>query len=313
MLAGVVFTLPAALSPLSSSGAELPPGILWSADHESGSLFAEWQQVWISGQADATIRLSESDPRNFSVALTISNADGRSPEPGVRLAKVATPHTPTSLPTSAYYSVWYYFPEVVSAPQWWNVLQWKRAWQVGRIRGSDPVYTINIGNRPDGAMYFYLYTHVGDDGGYNTAGVGPIALAPVNITLNRWTHLECGYVWSFDWTGTVRCWQDGAEIWNLTGLKTEFSEQKYLDHATYPRQWTVNNYASQTVPETHTLYVDNAAISTTPVGQAATPTRSLAPVETGTGRMTPSPPMDVDQDDAATENPTPYPPPDTGR
>ncbi|MFB3820217.1 MAG: hypothetical protein ACE147_21380, partial [Candidatus Methylomirabilales bacterium] len=222
-------------------------------------------------------------------------ANGRSsPEPGVRLAKVDTPYTPASLPTSAYYSVWYYFPQVVAAPHWWNVFQWKQAWQAGTTRSSDPVYTINVGNRPDGPMYFYLYRHVGADGRYNTAGAGPIASAPFNIAPGRWTHLECAYVWSAAWNGTVQCWQDGAEIWNKTALKTEFDERKYLDHATNSRQWSVNNYAGLTLPETHTLYVDDAAISTVPVGHPAVAAPSPAPEPGQAGApVTPAPPADT--------------------
>jgi hypothetical protein len=321
----LLVALTAGFSALPSPAAELPQGSLWSADHESGNLSAEWQHIWISGQAHAAISASEADPQNFFVALTIFNANGSaSPEPGVRLTKIDTPYTPTLLPTSAYYSVWYYFPQVVAAPQWWNVFQWKRAWQVGTTRSSDPVYTINVGNRPDGAMYFYLYQHVGADGRYNTAGAGAIAAAPFSIMPNRWTHLECAYVWSASWSGTVRCWQDGAEIWNKTALKTEFDEQKYLDHVTYPRQWSVNNYASLTIPDSHTLYIDDAAISTVPVGGGAgaalspghDPAVTEAPSATGTPDVTPTPPT-PDINPAPDPSPipglVPTPPMDTGR
>jgi len=262
MLAGLVLALTLGLSPAASSAAN---GVLWSTDHESGSLSSSWPTIWISGQADAKISTARSRSGRYSAALTIYNANG-SASPGVRLARVNTPSTPNTLPNSAYYSTWYYFPQVVHPAQWWNVLQWKRAWQVGSTRSSDPVYTVNVGNRSDGAMYFYVYKHVGSDGRYNTSGQGVMASAPISITPGRWTLLECHYVWAQDFSGSMRCWQDGAEIWNRTGLKTEFSEQKYFDHSTNPRQWTINNYSNQTNPTTHTIYVDDAAISTARIG-----------------------------------------------
>lgn len=262
VLAGLMLALTFGLSPATAWAAD---GVLWSTDHESGNLASAWPTIWISGQADAKVSTAHSRSGRYSVALTIYNANG-SASPGVRLAKTDTASTPNGLPNSAYYSAWYYFPQVVYPAQWWNVLQWKRAWQVGTTRSSDPVYTVNVGNRSDGAMYFYVYKHVGSDGRYNTSGQGTMASAPINITPGRWTQLECSYVWAFDSSGSMRCWQDGAEIWNKTGLKTEYNEQKYFDHGADSRQWTINNYSNQTNPTTQTIYIDDAAISTVRIG-----------------------------------------------
>ena len=237
--------------------------ILWSADHETSDL-SQWTGdgnggIWISSTAEAKISTAHSHSGRYANALTIYNANGAtSPSPGVRMARVGTTSDPNRLPDAAYYSVWYYFPQVVRPANWWNLFQWKRRFvRPDGSSSSDPVYDVNIGNRTDGTMYFYLYSHVGNDGKYETQGVGIKASSPVNIPVNQWVNLECYYLWSIEQTGRVTCWQDNQPIMDVRNVITEFS---YGD-VSRPRQWTVNNYSSQTDPPTQTIYIDDAAIS----------------------------------------------------
>jgi hypothetical protein len=248
-----------------SADSASPPHILWQADHETGD-FSQWQigghdSIWITSSAYAHVSTKYSHSGRYSTALTITGADGtKEPSPGVRMARVSTPTTPATLPDAAYYSVWYYFPQIVRPTVYWDVFQWKHA--VIRADGvpwSDPLYSVNVGNRADGTMYFYLYSYVGHDGRYMTDGNGVIAQAPTNISLNQWLHLECYYVWSRQRTGRVTCWQNGRRIMDAYNVITEYD----YDDIEFPRQWTVNNYSSHTDPPTHTIYIDDAIISTT--------------------------------------------------
>jgi Polysaccharide lyase len=241
--------------------------ILWSADHETGD-FSQWESpntagdtgIWISGQADAKIVTTHKRSGQYGNALTIYNADGDNPDdaPGVRMARVGTLADPHNLPQGGYYSVWYYFPQIVRSAVWWNVFQWKRAWVSGNTGSSDPVLTGNIGNRAKGNMYLYLYNHVGSDGKYNTSGVGEIAFAPIDLPVGTWVHVECYYLWSTRKTGRITCWQDGVQIWDLQNIITEFNYGAIPN----PRQWTINNYSDYTDPATQTIYIDDAVIST---------------------------------------------------
>src|SRR6266550_4717211 len=70
----------------------------------------------------------------------------------VRLFRWLEPESRSEL----HYSVWYYFPRRYipnGNPPWWNVFQWKSK----RGDAIDPFFALNVGNRPDGSMYFYLY------------------------------------------------------------------------------------------------------------------------------------------------------------
>jgi hypothetical protein len=242
-------------------------GILWSADHETGD-FSQWKDdnaggIWLSSSGNAEISTDEAHSGRYSAALTIYNAEGMDESPGVRLARIGTELDPNNLPTEAYYSVWYYFPQIVRPTVFWNVFQWKRRFvRKDGSASSDPVYVVDVGNRDNGAMYFYLYNHVGRDGAYETPGVGGKAASSINIPLNRWVHFECYYRWSTTDTGRVTCWQDGEQIMDVQDVVTEF-DYGDIDN---PRQWTVNNYSSQTRPSTQTIYVDDAVISTTRIG-----------------------------------------------
>lgn len=237
--------------------------ILWSADHELGD-FSQWKAegydgIWISGKAKAEITTQHARSGKYSAALTVFDAAGGS-TPGVRLAKTQTESSPP-LPEEAYYSAWYYFPQQVQVTQWWIIFQFK---QHGTSWGSDPTYTINVDNRTDGRMNLYAYRHIGNDGGYMTRGHGVAAQADTDIPTGRWWHLECYYKWSRDSDGHLTCWQDGTLIWDLQNIRTEYDYGWPRDGRPY--QWTVNNYTAGTSPSSHTIYVDDAAISRTRIG-----------------------------------------------
>jgi hypothetical protein len=245
-------------SPTQTPTAPAVANILWSADFETGDM-SQWDGLWNSGLGNAAVTTQHAHSGKYSAALTVSNVNSENVS-GTRLAK---DHLGVNdvLP-DAYYSVWYYFPLEVIAPSWWNVFQWKSRWNRQDTSSSDPIYSVNIGTRRDGSMYYYLYDHVGSDGTYNTSGVGRKASAPINIPLNTWVHLECYYKWSTSDNGQVSCWQNGQPLWNVQGVVTEYN----YGQVSNPRQWMVNNYTDNTSPSTQTFYVDDAAISISRIG-----------------------------------------------
>lgn len=276
-------------------------GIIWSADMETGDL-SQWDGVWNSGTAQADATTLHAHSGTYGAALTITNVSSTNSS-GTRLAKDEVPGS-SLLPDAAYYSVWYYFPQNVSAPQWWNVFQWKKGYcDSSGDCPSDPVFTVNVGNRGDGSMYLYLYDHVGTDGTYNTAGQGDRGDAIINLPLNTWVHLECYYKWALTATGEVACWQDGQQIWDATNLITDYN----YTGADNPRQWTVNNYSDNTVPVTQTIYVDDAAISTVRLSASFTPTPAPDPTATPTQAPTATPTRVPTMTSTPTAIPTPVP------
>jgi hypothetical protein len=236
----------------------------WVAGHESGDL-SEWTRVSVSGDADARVSEEVVHSGRFANALTIRDADGGSTSPGVRMAVEevvpVSDQDPENLPTEAFYSVYYYFPHVVDST-WWNIYQWKQAdLRADGSQPRNPVYTINPELRSDGSMYVKLRSKVGANGEYVQPG-STSAMSNVALPIQTWVHLECFYRWSQAPDGRITCWQDGVLLWDVTGVVTEFD----LPYNSHPRQWTVNNYANDTTPSTHTIYIDDAAISPTRIG-----------------------------------------------
>jgi hypothetical protein len=221
--------------------------------------------VAISGLASAAVTSKQAHSGRYSAALSIKNADGfQRPEPGVRLTYNAkgevSPSDPKNLPDVAYYSAHYYFPQNVTS-KWWNVMQWKQA--VIESNGSQtrvPVYSIH----PlfvNGGMSFFLRSRVNSEGAYQDPAVY-VAGSPLVIPLNQWVRLECMYRWSKLADGQITCWMNGELLWDMTNIITEFD----TPYVQYPRQWTVNNYAGETLPKSHVLYVDDLAVRTQPLG-----------------------------------------------
>jgi hypothetical protein len=240
-------------------------GILWQADFETGDLTQVSADaggtISISGQGDNKIATSPTHSGQYSVALTVYNADGINEHPGVRLTRWGILGTPKQLPDSAYYSAWYYLPTYVKPDPYWNVYQWKQRRQnPDGTRPTDPTYTINLDDQADGTLKYRLQAKVEPDGSYLASG-RRVAVAAGAVPLNRWIHLECLYVWSRTTTGRVTCWQDGVQIWDIQDVQTEFSDALHPDSIAPKRSWTVNNYVDKSDPQTHTLYVDDMVIS----------------------------------------------------
>ncbi len=138
---------------------------------------------------------------------------------------------------------------------WWNVFQWKSKTSTA----NDPTFTLNVGNRSTGEMYFYLYNHLASRSyGQST----------MNIPVGRWFQVEAFYSQAADNTGQVTFWQDGTKILDVTGVQTRRSGDQI--------QWSVDNYTDNLNPPNATLYVDDAAISLTRLGPGGSTSPSAA-------------------------------------
>lgn len=247
--------------PTDPAGSVGDPATLWSASFETQSYPGH---IEISGKAAAALTNKQVSSGRYAAALSIANANGsQRPEPGVRLAYnargVVKPSDPKNLPDVAYYSASFYFPHIVLA-EWWNIMQWKQAVIVNGSQTRLPIYSIHPLYH-DGGMSFFLRSRVDTKGKYQDNSVY-IAGSPKMIPLKKWVRLECMYKWSKLPDGRITCWMDGQLLWDVNNIITEFDIPYYQ----YPRQWTINNYAGQTWPESHVLYVDNLAVRTKPLG-----------------------------------------------
>jgi Polysaccharide lyase len=227
--------------------------VLWSADMETGDL-SQWSLpdvaggpnsgggVFNSGVATASVdKVTIAHSGLYSAKLFVdTREDPQLATSGTRLFRWREPQEHPEL----YYRVWYYFPQRYhpnGSPSWWNVFQWKSKHTGATL--SDPFFTLNVGNRSDGSMFFYLY----DQNSKRT-----YAQTVKDIPEGRWLRVEAFYRCAADHSGRITFWQDGTPIVEASDVQTRYGDGDC--------EWSVNNYTDGLDSGSATIYVDDAAI-----------------------------------------------------
>ena len=232
--------------------------VLWSADMESngnpGPDLGQWYSpdccahngggLFSSGLATAgpSFDYNHTPGGEYSAMLRIATPS--TPTSGARLFRWLEPQTYPDL----YYRAWYYFPQLYTPngdPAWWQVFQWKSN---GKMEGNNPVYGLNIGvttYQGQPAMSFYLCP----SSRKCVSQAPPVALIPYGNS--QWTRIDAHYVCAADDSGHVTIWQDGKQLFDLSGAT------RYADGDC---QWSVSNYSNGLSPSPSAIYVDDAAI-----------------------------------------------------
>jgi len=234
---GIPFIRIGILSPRIHPLQPPPPegALLWSADHETGDL-SQWTQgqfgeaVFNTGTGNVAITGDVAHSGNYALSLSISGARGET-----EAARLLRWH---DNPVEGYYSVWFDFPRVYRPAEWWNVFQFK---SLGTE--SDPMWVLNVGNRPDGSMYFYLW-----DALTNTSYA---PLRREDISPKKWTEVTAYYRRATDRTGRITIWQDGVLLFDVDQVQTAIADNVH---------WGVGNYTDNISPSDATIYVDDAEI-----------------------------------------------------
>jgi hypothetical protein len=133
---------------------------LWSDDFETGDS-SKWfapangfaAALINSGGGEFNTGTGRSEPSQeiarsgiWSLKMIIS---APSQEGAARIFRWHEPRAHRTL----FYSVWYYFPQHYTVGFYWNIFQWKSRQTENRSSPVDPFFTLNVANRPDGAMY----------------------------------------------------------------------------------------------------------------------------------------------------------------
>ncbi|MHB0871436.1 MAG: heparin lyase I family protein [Chloroflexota bacterium] len=256
ILFGVAALPPNPLSSISPAEAATS-NILWSSGMEGGDLL-EWSAgggggVFNSGTGMATASTDVAHSGSYSAKLSITGANGAS-----QATRLHRWYESSNNP-EAYYSGWYYFPRNYSPAAWWIVFQWKSKLSE---TDNDPTFTLGVDNRPNGEMNFYLYSKLNDRSFTQTAK---------NIPVGQWVHIEAYYKQAVDNTGRVTIWQDGVQILDATGVRTRRAGDNI--------RWGMTNYSDNLTPPDATIYVDDAAISTTRLGTGGSGQASTSPTQ----------------------------------
>ncbi len=231
--------------PGTSAGRKVNPNILWTAELGAGDLSEFTAEkgggIYNSGTGIARVDPSMKHNGQPAIKLSISDADGLHGSQAVRLFRWKE----ANQSREAYYSVWLYFPEVYRPAEYWNVIQWKSK----SADRNDPFWIVNVGNRPDGQMYFYLYDWQHEKS---------FEQDQLNIPVRRWVHVEAFYREAQDQTGQITVWQDGKLLFDVQGAETRYDDGDI--------EWSVNNYTTEISPSSATIYVSQPTISKVRLG-----------------------------------------------
>ncbi len=214
--------------------------LLWSGN-ASANWLAAWQAdngggIFTTGTGTADISTDVVRDGQPAIRLSITDADGQHGKQAVRLFRWNESDTNAQ----AYYSVWYFFPRVYKPAQYWNVFQWKSK----TATRDDPFWILNVGNRPDGQMFFYLYDWQNQKAYDQTNQVIPV---------DEWIHIEAYYQVAPDNTGRVIFWQDGKVLYSVTNVPTRYPDGD--------AQWSIDNYTDNILPSQADIYISDPTIS----------------------------------------------------
>jgi hypothetical protein len=225
-------------TPLASAS-----NVIWSADSETGNL-DQWtagqygEAAFNSGSGTVTPSTDVAHSGTTSLKLAINDASGTSQ--AARIFRWNDPEG-NALPESAYYSVWYYFPQNYTPAEWWNVMQFKSRTSSDSV---DPMWVLNVGNRDNGNMYFYLW-----DAMHKRSFDAATAL---DLPVSQWTHIEIYFRRSTGTSGQITIWQDGTKLFDLDQIQTTTADNQ---------QWSLSNYTDNITPSNPVIYADDAVIS----------------------------------------------------
>jgi hypothetical protein len=245
---------------------ESPP--LWAADMETGNLL-QWedniyQAAPCGGQFNSGdgLTVPSQDYAHtglWSAKMTMTGNDPSPTTNGTRMFRWCEPTRYREL----FYSVWYYLPQqlTVASGGWLNVFSFK-----GGGAGPDPFFMLDLRNAPGtGAMTLALSWW----GGLTIEGPSPgqsgyrAWTTTQTVPSGRWFQVEVRQVCDGNFGGAIQVWQDGVELFNLSGVRTRYPD------TWVPKgecAWGVNNYGTGITPSPVVLYIDDAVISQSRIG-----------------------------------------------
>ena len=232
-----------------NSAKVFPDGIFWYSGFETANL-EEWSPIGgFVKQAPSDyyyLNSSNTHSGNYAVGLRIDTS-----QPTQTGSHASYLFYWDELPNdSYYYSAWLYIPSEVSPSDWWNIWQWKST-DNGNSDDSLPMYILGVTKILD-RLWLYLEYRPDTDRKIKYTQYD------INLPKDQWFQIETFYKASASEAGTVIVWEDGTEVFNVTGYPTVLS-----DNTLY---WSVNNYAERIEPEPCTIYVDDVAISSERLG-----------------------------------------------
>jgi Polysaccharide lyase len=230
----------AQISPRIAPSNPPPPGgpVVWAADTETGDV-SQWtkgqfdEAVFNTGTGSVEASTDVARSGSYSLKMSIEGASGET-----QAARILRWH---DTPEAGYYSVWFDFPRIYHPAAWWNVLQFKSQSETDNV----PTWVLNVGNRPDGSMYFYLW-----DGLTNTS-YSP--LHRVDLPVDSWFQVKVFFRRAIDKTGRITVWQGSVLLFDVDQVQTAIADNTHFG---------IGNYTDDITPPNPVIYADDAVIRT---------------------------------------------------
>lgn len=148
-----------------------------------------------------------------------------------------------------FYSVWFYIPQQYTVAWWLNMFQLHALGNNDRIANAVVLFV----NTSTEKMRFHLQL---SDQFNNNPGSWD---SQIDMPIGKWFLVEMRVRSGTNMDGAVQVWQDGVEIFNVSGVTN--------NAVGYVYQWYVNAYGQWVSPSPVVLYIDDAVISTARVAQ----------------------------------------------
>ena len=146
------------------------------------------------------------------------------------------------LPTAAYYGAWYYIPEPTTPSANWNLFHFRGGEDLSATRGVLDVSLVAEGQDLHLAVFGMGHAPIGE------------SMRSASVPFGSWFHVQLYLKRAEDTTGEVALYQDGQEVFDVTGVRTDDSTLG---------QWYVGNLANGLSPSASTVYVDDVTLSST--------------------------------------------------
>jgi hypothetical protein len=232
-------------APACAPRLELGSDLIWAAHHESGDL-SEWTAQGKGGSSadapDTSLAVSTDHAHGGRYAVKLSNAAVSSYEE-VRLWRT------DQFPQAAYYSAWYYLPRAYQTTADWTIMQLRAPLATDPTTISQ-LLDVDLRSLPSGDLIVSVYDHRPQ---YLRAAT-PDPAVPVPI--GAWFQLQAYFDYSAGADGRFAVWLDGQPLYDL-------SRPFNLSGTVY---FSVCSVSQALSPTDSTIYVDDAAVSLTPVG-----------------------------------------------
>jgi hypothetical protein len=244
-----------ALVAIASGGSGCSPQInigsslLWSARHETAD-FTEWTAASKGGFSadtpDTAVVISTDVAHSGTHSVKLTNGAPATYVPAYETARL---WRQDDFPTEAYYSAWFYLPQLFETTADWIVMQLSVP-SIGDAAAAGQLIDIDLRSVPAGDMILTVYDH---RAAYLRS---PSADPALPVPIAQWFQIELFYRNVGDDSGQLTLWLDGQ-------VNYDIHRPFGLSSTTY---WSVCSSTEGLTPTVSDLYIDDAAVSLVRVG-----------------------------------------------